>query len=493
MYTLLIADDEQLERDAIELLVSRSDLPIRCVKAKNGREAVELTRKYNPEIVFLDIQMPGMDGLEAGRRIKEILPNCQLAFLTAWGNFDFAQEAIRLGACDYLVKPSSDVAVYTLLGKCIDNLKHLKSPDEEFKKMLNMFTREFFAALKFGNLSEDAVRSYLHLQGIELEQGVAFVFGGIEEPQLVGYFRNDPELFRIPLCYFASPDRITVLGFTNRQQQLVDRVASRFTSFNEDMYSVGIGMFFDSIDGIPQSIHTASLAYTTAHHNEWPLLRFSEMSRADNAENIRLVLNKLTGSMGDAVLDGELEKARQSAHELVDTILVHYTDPRQGEQELYELLLVFYYNIRNAIPHFYRDKPAQGSFMELEIYLMDLLDEACSAILRDRQDKYGRAFELVDRYLHSHYAEQLSAEDLADFVQINRSYFSKLFKEYFDMPFVEYLTEIRMKKAAALLLEGRTVKETASLTGFSDHNYFSRVFRQHYGISPKNFKSGQSG
>jgi two-component system response regulator YesN len=492
MYTLLIADDEQLERDAIELLVSRSGLPVQCIKAKNGREAVELTRKHSPEIVFLDIQMPGMNGLEAGRRIKEISPECQLAFLTAWGNFDFAQEAIRLGACDYLVKPSADTAVYELLDKCIRNIQRRRAPDDAFKKVINLFTREFFASLKFGNLSEDAVRSYLRLQGIETEQGVALVVGGMAESQLVDLFEKDSELSRSSVCYFASPDRITVLAFTDRQQQLVGRLDHALPVFAGSGKAVGVGMFFDSLEGIPQSIHTASVAYTSAMHNGWNLLRFSDIGKTENGEDVAVAQRRLVQMMHEAVLEGNQEKARQLAHELVDGILAHYSDTRRAELEFYELILVFCYGIGGSIPHFYRDRPTRGSMSELETYLMDFIDAACDAILLDRQDKYARSFALVDRYLHSHYAEPLSAEDIADFVQINRSYFSKLFKEYFDMPFVEYVTEIRMKKASALLQEGKSVKDTASLTGFSDHNYFSRVFRQYYGTSPTSFKSGRS-
>lgn len=492
MYTLLIADDEQLERDAIELLVSRSGFPVRCIKAKNGREAVELARKDVPEIVFLDIQMPGMNGLEAGRQIRNILPGCQLAFLTAWGSFDFAQEAIRLGACDYLVKPSADAAVYALLDTCIRNLKQRQAPNEEFKKVLNLFTREFFAALKFGNLSEEAVRSYLKLQGIDLEQGVALVIGGMSESQLGDMFGKDSELSSLSICYFASLDRITVLAFTNRQQQLVERLARHLPVFDDTHKAVGVGMFFDTLEGIPRSIHTASVAYTSARHNGWGLLRFSDIGKTENMENVRVVQGRLVTMMHDAVLEGNLEKSRQLAHELVDAILTNYQDVRQGEQEFYELLLGFCYGIGSFIPHFYRDRPTHGNMTELETYLMDFLDAACDAILMDRRDKYARSFELVGKYLHSHYAETLSAEDVADFVRINRSYFSKLFKEYFGMSFVEYVTEIRMKKALVLLQEGGSVKDTASLTGFSDHNYFSRVFRQYYGMPPTSCKSGQS-
>src|SRR5690554_7690125 len=105
VYTLLIADDEPLECAAIELLVKRANLPLRVIKARNGKEAVDLAKRHKPEIVFLDIQMPGMDGIEAGSLIREENSECQIVYLTAWSTFDFAQAAIRIGVAEYLVKP----------------------------------------------------------------------------------------------------------------------------------------------------------------------------------------------------------------------------------------------------------------------------------------------------------------------------------------------------------------------------------------------------
>ncbi len=492
MYTLLIAEDEQLERDALEFIINKGNRGVRCIKAKNGREAVELARKHTPDIAFLDIQMPGMSGLEAAKFIKEICPSCQLAFLTAWGDFGFAQEAIRLGASDYLVKPCSDSDIYTILDKCIANLQKQKVPEAEFKRVLNLFTREFFASLKFGNLSDDAIHSYLKLQGIENEQGFAMIISNKDAGELSASFSTDSELMHMPVCYFVAPDRITILVFTNRQQQVVDRMVQGRVPFIESCPSVGIGMFFDSISGIQQSIHTASIAFTTALHNGLHIERFSGVDNVEPISDIRVAVGVLSKGMRDAALEGKLEESRQFGHELVDTVISHYEDIHSAEDAVYEQLLVFSYDIRNVVPYIYRDAPTRSTLMEMEIYLMDFLDEVCTAVNTDRQDKYARAFNHVDTYIKAHYAQPLSAEEMADFVNINRGYFSKLFKEYFSVPFVEYLTDIRMKKAAALLMEGKSVRETASLTGFSDNNYFSRVFRQRFGCSPKYYKSGQS-
>ena len=93
--------------------------------------------------------------------------------------------------------------------------------------------------------------------------------------------------------------------------------------------------------------------------------------------------------------------------------------------------------------------------------------------------------------LHSTFAVGAFISPFLVMMKINSSYFSKLFKEYFHKSFVEYLTDIRLEKAKALLLSGETVQSTAEKTGFSDHTYFARVFKQKYGASPTDYKKVQ--
>lgn len=94
-YTALIVDDEALERDAIALLISRSGRPFSSLKATNGQEAVAMIHEHHVDVVFMDIQMPVLSGLEAARQIKAFDQQIIIVFLTAWGTFDFAKEAIH--------------------------------------------------------------------------------------------------------------------------------------------------------------------------------------------------------------------------------------------------------------------------------------------------------------------------------------------------------------------------------------------------------------
>jgi two-component system response regulator YesN len=487
MYKLLIADDERIECDAIELLVNRAKLPLECIKAKNGREAVELATQHQPDIAFLDIKMPGMDGIEAAKHIRENDPNCHIIFLTAWSSFEFAQQAIRLGASEYLVKPVQRKEVYDLLDSLIEKLDEKKLAKEqhsgEIQEVLNLFSREFFAALKFGELPLDSLKSYFAMQGISSEQGVALVIGGMEESAIKSFFQNTQKLPKLQLCYFPSIDRITVLVFTSQPAKIIEQLAG----FQSLAYSnIGSGMFFSDLSGIPKSISTASISYSHAYRLRVRFQRFSDMLKIPKDSTN---LQARTNEMLENTLEGELGKARELAHEIIDIINTSNDTLQNAMDELYEILVVFWYELNKSIPLLNLGKPEKGPVMELEIYLMDLLDSTCQAVLEDKQDRYSRAFKVVDQYLHSHYEQPISLELTSKMVNLNPKYFSQLFKTYLGSPFVEYLTRIRMEKAKQLLGEGIwNVKEVAEMTGFLDGNYFTRVFRQYYGMAPSVYR-----
>lgn len=101
MTTALVADDEPLLRERLVTLLGALWPELEVVaQARNGRQAVEMFDQENPEVAFLDVHMPGMNGIEAGRCIGE---RAQLVFVTAFDQY--AVEAFRQGAIDYLLKP----------------------------------------------------------------------------------------------------------------------------------------------------------------------------------------------------------------------------------------------------------------------------------------------------------------------------------------------------------------------------------------------------
>ena len=106
MFNLLIAEDVPIERMALRKIIQRLYVNINILAdAKNGVEAIEQARLYQPDIILMDIRMPEISGLEAQKRIMKFLPNIKTIILTAYSEFEYAQEAIKYGVSDFLLKP----------------------------------------------------------------------------------------------------------------------------------------------------------------------------------------------------------------------------------------------------------------------------------------------------------------------------------------------------------------------------------------------------
>ena len=106
MIHLLIADDEALERETLAQIVARRfEHEVVIETAENGRKAADTAVLWGADLILMDIEMPGMNGLDAARAILEQRPECKVIFVTAYSLFQYAHEAVHLGACDYLLKP----------------------------------------------------------------------------------------------------------------------------------------------------------------------------------------------------------------------------------------------------------------------------------------------------------------------------------------------------------------------------------------------------
>lgn len=106
MIKILIADDEQYEREMLaEIIDSRFLRDAQSRMVENGRQAVDMATLWDANIILMDIEMPGINGIDAAKQILAQRPGCKIIFITAYSLFSYAHEAVKLGACDYILKP----------------------------------------------------------------------------------------------------------------------------------------------------------------------------------------------------------------------------------------------------------------------------------------------------------------------------------------------------------------------------------------------------
>jgi len=122
VYRILVAEDEEIARRSLRLLCERSGSPVEVVsEANTGRQVLEELERARPDIILMDVVMPGMNGLTAAKAVRERSPATKIVMISAYEVFSYAQEALRAGAADYLLKPVRPEQLEALLKKlCTD-------------------------------------------------------------------------------------------------------------------------------------------------------------------------------------------------------------------------------------------------------------------------------------------------------------------------------------------------------------------------------------
>ena len=124
MYRILLADDEGIVLNSLKFLIEKNyDGKFEIETAKTGRAAIETALDFRPDIIFMDIQMPGINGIDAMKEIRQSLPGVIFIVLTAYDKFDYAKESINLGVMEYLNKPFDQKDIISVLDQAIEQIE----------------------------------------------------------------------------------------------------------------------------------------------------------------------------------------------------------------------------------------------------------------------------------------------------------------------------------------------------------------------------------
>lgn len=184
MYKVVIADDEPWALYRIQNLINWNDIGFEvCGTATDGISALKLINSTQPDLLLSDIRMPGLDGLELVRKVKSTVPNTVVIFITGFSEFSYAQEAIRQGVFDFLVKPVRKDDLLTALERVLNYLRQHSSESEtedsqtasQIQKILHTINECYTQDIRLADLAEQFYLSTTYLSIlIKRETGVTF-------------------------------------------------------------------------------------------------------------------------------------------------------------------------------------------------------------------------------------------------------------------------------------------------------------------------------
>ena len=523
MYRVMLVDDEEDAREAIAGCINWNEIGYEVVaEADNGEDALAKAEQCDPDVVLTDIQMPFMDGLTFCRKLKETMPDVRIIIFSGYDEFEYAQEAIRLEAEEYILKPVNSeelTKVFLRIRERLDDDFDKRHNIEQLKKFyeesLPILKEQFMIGLLEGHLSEEQISSFSRDYGFSFDH--AFYSAGVLVQEKSQDQPLDPGLLSISLMNLVK-DRlaafagytclnylgtiVVIAGFKNtgEHRQFVSNM-DMLCKLSKKLYGLdtvaGIGKVYGNISDISRSFEEAGEA-----------ARYRMLMEGDQAIYIGDVER---GSCDVITMDEKLMKGliteikigdTDSVRDAIDGVLNHMRKSSVSIPQLRlfctELVIEL---LRLASMYQLEDKleSTQGllekiesftSFEEMREWLELLCLRLKEAINEERQDATRVLGEKAKAYIDEHYMDsKLSVDMLCSHLGVGTTYFSTVFKKETGLNFIAYLTKVRLDEAVRLLTETDEKSYViAGMVGYDEPTYFSYVFKKAYGVSPAKYR-----
>ncbi|CCC57991.1 MULTISPECIES: response regulator [Caloramator] len=525
MLKILIVDDEYLVLDSLKMIISKNFEDVKVIgTASSGREAIEKAIELKPDAIFMDIHMPGIDGIEAIRQIKAANNDVFFVILTAYEYFDYAKEALNLGVFEYLLKPinkSKVIETISKLSAAVENKRRNFLIEVELKDKINKiipFLEAQFVSYKMFNVGTlNEVQFYEGIFNMDLKHGYAMciLFSDFEDRGKVESLKgrqdkqNFYDLLKIKLkgltnCLIGRPlsDRIVAFIPVNEAENINDikdksvklgkRLTEKLMGSTDIKFKIGIGRVYD-LEGFPRSCSEAYLAAATKtdgiiiHYEDIPLNLQSSYDYNSNIENLFL----------NSIITGNFNEA----HEIFKEIFVwlnsiYLEDIDRIKAKLIELVFLIERAVSQRIDNFSDIKQKVilsllkiSNGIELRMQFLQFISDLAYQIQNSKNGNIDGIVSKVLEYINKNYHQDISLHDIAKSVNLSYHYLSKIFKDKIGKGFIEYLTELRIEKSMQLLInQNLSIKEICQQIGYSDPNYYCKAFKRVTGMTPTEYR-----
>ncbi len=497
----MIADDEEYERDYLKKTLSEKyDGILEVVyTATNGADALEKARELKPDICLFDIRMPRLDGLEATSQLMEFLPDVQVVMVSAYDDFSYAKEAIRLGVKDFLVKPYLDRELIQTIDKIIANIGgfNKKSPADHIMDVVTGdIDRDIVWNLALGRWDESDIAKELSLWGIG-EYGykcIVFYYDGIKNIGEKGC-EIVKGIFHISTTHTLVSrlfDLMVVYVFAEDEDAFIE-LNQCISKTRNYMKESGNSTVFCGVSGIYENIDTAKGFDEASGFIDSYSDRTVQSGLRHDIEQIRIVIENVEKA-SFAIASKNREQAILWLSELRKNLMDQYEGEALSECYLQHLMMILRgLNRRLGIRVTNEDVDNLASLFENgNCDLSDITEKVVDELMERAGDMQINHNVLVVRrakeFIQNHYKEQINLQIVADENDISPGHLSKCFKNIEKKGFSEYLTGYRLEKAKELMKKGDlSIQEIAYEVGFSDSNYFGKCFKKNEGITPKEY------
>lgn len=522
---VLIVDDEFYFRKALIETTNWGALGLNVLgEAENGIDALKIIEEKNPDIVLADINMPKMNGLQFAKKAKEYCKDIKIIFISGYDMFEYAREAIRLGADGYLLKPVKELELMEELTRVVKVCYKERMMREEFqteKQKSRDIQKTFFLSKVLLTDSEeerntfldkvlDADPSFLQkCSGFFVVVGISdnYEIMNTEDFHLwnftgMNYFEerlkqecqitvlsevDDKVVFFVPVTYKeAQREIIEILEEGQRILRnyfgfsmlfgistIYENVKSIQNAYREALKALENRIFEDEINLAVIGEDTQCNENYVLSGNEKKRLFFYLKER--DVENVQKILEQIFEEAKEQKVSwGRLRI-------LCIELLTPCIDMLTGTEEMYNKVM------NQEKINIFEEVQEKRNFKELKEYVKQVYNILCT--VTKTQEILPENVQKILRIVEERYADsELNVNSIAKEMYMNYNYLCVVFKKALNITINDYIFKFRMQKAIEYFNNSNMqVGEVAEKTGYSNIGYFSRCFRKEFGITPSKY------
>jgi two-component system response regulator YesN len=538
MLKIFLVEDEYVVREGIKNNIDwAKEGFIFSGEAADGELAFPLIQAEQPDIIITDIKMPFMNGLDLSRLVVKALPQSKIIILSGHEEFSYAQEAIKIGVTEYLLKPiKSTELIETVkrIGKQIiaereerENYERYKREMEEneTEKMRRLFNEMITGTLSIAKILERGKEYGIELSA-KLYQIILFKYNIKNKDEI--YSREILELEKEINSVNSRYDNIIMFDraiegiaflikgdssghLDSTREAFISRLKDVMEKYPHIRYFGGIGIQVDRLTALSQSYESAARAFSYRfifENNDIissnQVLSFYRQDEDDTVLS-EIELESLDLKKADAFLkSGEAEEITYFVEEFLKSIGSASEKSFLFKQyiimNIYFTVVAFLKEIGS--PDLSIEEPFKGLEGIKEMYYdnqkaKDYIIRIFSAAIerRDalRNKRYHRIIDQAKEYINRHFAdEDISLYETAAYVNLSPSHFSSVFSKETGKSFIRYLTDLRMSKAREMLkCTDMRCSDISIAVGYKDAHYFSYLFKKIHNCSPMQYRTSK--
>lgn len=501
MIRVLVVDDEKIEREGVKYLLSQEDGEREIFEASNGKQALQILRTQSIDLLLTDIKMPHMNGLELSRKAKEEFEQLRIVIFSGHSDFSFAQEAIRYGVSDYILKPVDPGSFHETIQNVQNEIRRDKEKETKEIREKNFLQQYFLQNYLYTGSQEILERAgeIIDLEkwngwhcAILIEADRAF-FDSAEE-QLSEEIQRE---LRRAFFYMNLNTKQSILLFHDiycDYQLVAKQIYSILKRKYNGHFYLAISGKFDAYECLPDILsQLESQMEEKFYHPEKHIFTSKE-------DSLKMV--------GQEVQDSQLMQliSEDISRKDIEQLWKHFKCLRGKYRENTQYSAMYIkFVFSNVIQELYQENQfSEEKQLEREIerlynctdivQILDVTEDSIreyEAFINRSMSESRDEVTAVKNYIYQHYDEDLNLETLAEKVYLSSGYLSFIFKKETGMNLNRFIRVFRMEKAKEFLCStNMKVAQISEKVGFANVSYFCRSFREYYGSSPESYRKG---